>query len=237
MTRWLVVQLRAPLVSFGGEAIDARGVTRNFPAASAVTGLLGNALGYERYETALLDRLQARLVFGARREAEPPLGRLTDFQTAQLAKDDQGWTTRGLPEGRSGGAATYDSPHIRYRDYHADAAVTVVLRLEPAEEAPNLDDLAMALDRPARPLFIGRKPCLPSAPMHGGFVEAPTARSALIAVPAAVAGEMRAIWPAQDDVQDADRIVQITDQRNWRSGLHGGARQLAEGRIRPVLGS
>lgn len=234
--RWLVLRLRAPLVSFGGEAIDARGVTRDFPAASAITGLLGNALGHERHRPAPLDRLQARLVFGARREAEPTLGRITDFQTVQLARDDLGWTTRGVPEGRAGGAATYDSPHIRTRDYHADTPVTVVLRLEPEDETPGLDELAAALDRPARPLFIGRKACLPSAPLNGGFVEAGSAREALIAVPLDPAVPCCAIWPVakREDEEGADRVASLTDERNWRSGLHGGARRVAEGRITPA---
>ena len=235
MMRWLILTLKAPMVSFGGEAIDARGITRDFPAASALTGLLGNALGYERHETALLDRLQARLVFGARREMEPVLGRITDFQTAQLSKGDKGWVTRGLPEGRDGGADTYDSPHIRYRDYHADAAVTVVLRLDPAEEAPDIDALAAALDRPARPLFIGRKACLPAAPINGGFIEAGSAREALEAVPGDDTHSMRAIWPAGGNDDGADRVYMLTDERNWRSGLHGGGRRVTEGRLKAAV--
>ncbi len=239
MMRWLVLRLSAPLVSFGGEAIDARGVTRDFPAASALTGLLGNALGHDRRDTAALDRLQARLVFGARREAEPPLGRMTDFQTAKLDLDDRGWTMRGS-EGRAGGAATYDSPHIRPRDYHADAArwtdlggVTVVLRIDPAEEAPGLDALAAALDRPERPLFIGRKSCLPAAPLNKGFVEAASAHAALMSLPARAGATLRAMWPAEED-GTADRVQDLADQRNWRSGLHGGSRRVAEGRIVPA---
>ena len=108
--------------------------------------------------------LQDRLVFAARIDREPASGmRMTDFQTAQLGANDQGWTTRGRPEGRAGGANTYNAPHLRYRDYWADALVTVALRLEPPEleDEPSLDDLADALQEPARPLFIGRKPCLP----------------------------------------------------------------------------
>lgn len=237
--RWLVLHLSAPLMSFGGETIDARGVTRDFPAASALTGLLGNALGYDRRDTTALDRLQARLVFGARREAEPPLGRVTDFQTAKLEHDDRGWTTRGS-EGRAGGKSTYDSPYIRPRDYHADAApwadpggVAVVLRLDPAEEAPDLDALAAALDRPERPLFIGRKSCLPAAPLNKGFLEAASAHDALIALPARPGETLRATWPAEEGAA-ADRVHDLTDQRNWRSGLHGGSRRVAEGRITPV---
>src|SRR3546814_4484691 len=57
-------------------------------------------------------------------------------------------------------------------DLRADAMVLVALKLEPAEEAPTGDDLADALDRPARPLFIGRKNCAPAAPILAGRVTA-----------------------------------------------------------------
>lgn len=231
--RWLVLRLNAPLASFGGTAIDARGVTRDFPAASAITGLLANALGIERHEADRLDRLQTRLIFAARREGEPVLGRMTDFQTARLNARDKGWTTRGRIEERAGGAATYDSPHIRYRDYHADTRMTVVLRLAPEDEPPALDDIAAALDRPARPLFLGRKSCLPAdyllAPDTGRWIEAETAREALLTIPGAEG--LRALWPA-----GPGEGHEITDQRNWQSGLHGGSRRVAEGRLPTMTG-
>lgn len=229
--RWLVLRLNAPLASFGGEAVDARGVTRDFPASSAVTGILANALGIDRSERAALDALQARLIFAARRDGEPILGRMTDFQTVQLGAADQGWTTRGAVEGRTGGAATYNSPHIRFRDYHADTRMTVVLRLDHADEVPTIDDLAAALDRPARPLFIGRKPCLPADYLNAGFVEADNALAALLAVPGP-SGPQRAQWPEGEG--SGGHAVTLTDQRNWSTGLHGGARALRQGEITPA---
>lgn len=246
--RWLVVRIRAPLVSFGAEAIDSRRPTRDFPSLSAVVGLLGNALGYERADGEKLDALQARLILGARREAEDapldglrkPMTRVTDFQTAQLGKADMGWTTRGAPEGRAGGAATYDSPHIRRRDYFADARLMLVLTLLHADQTPTLDQLAAALDRPARPLFFGRKPCLPSAPLFAGFVEARTARQALEALPPDPLADLppdglaRAVWPDGDEDQPGDRTVEAVEGRNWCSRLHGGVRRNVEGRIHPA---
>lgn len=237
--RWLVLRLRAPLAAFGAEAVDARGPTRDFPALSAITGLFANALGYERTEADRLQALQDRLILGARREAEPPLGRLTDFQTVQLDAGDEGWTTRGGAEGRAGGADTYRSPHIRRRDHHADARLLAVVALTDPDAAPTLEDLAAALDRPARPLFIGRKPCLPSARLFNGFVEAPGARAALEALPWDRLGDdrdapqtLRACWPAAEG--GGDRLVEAAEARIWRSGLHGGARATREGRIRPA---
>ncbi|MCA1951552.1 MAG: type I-E CRISPR-associated protein Cas5/CasD [Hyphomicrobiales bacterium] len=241
--RWLILSLEGPLLAFGGVTIDHVGVTRDFPAASMLTGLFANALGYRRSDWMAHQSLQDRLIFAARREREPMVGILTDSQNAKLEKNDRGWTTWGVAEERAG--ASYDAPHRRKRDYHMDASVTVVLRLAPPEKpddrtSPDLDALAHALDHPHRPLFIGRKPCLPAGRVVGirhndsslDFVTAPSAYEALRRVPAA--SEQRAIWPRGEGPEAgrmADRIVDLPDLRNWRTGLHGGVRQIVEGRI------
>jgi len=157
--RHLVLRLASPLIAFGGEAIDNLGVIRDFPALSMVTGLIANALGWDRSQAQEHNRLQARLRMGC--VLAPGAQRVQDFQTAQLAKDDKGWTTWGVPEERAGGSGTYAGPHLRYRDYHADLCAWVALALHPADEAPTLEHIAAALDKPARPLFIGRKPACP----------------------------------------------------------------------------
>ncbi len=240
--RHLIIRLEAPLMAFGGETIDKYGVIRPFPSASMLTGLLANALGLRRVEAEKHDRLQDRLVFAARIDREPASGvRLTDFQTAKLGASDAGWTTRGRPEGRAGIANTYNAPHLRHRDYWADMRVTVALRLEPEDGSPTLDELASALQEPARPLFIGRKPCLPSAPLFSGFAEASAALEALLEWPLAKDCVRReddnrkipALWPEEEAVNDiaANRSYMITDQRNWVSGLHGGGRWVSEGAI------
>ena len=247
--RWLVVRLEAPLVAFGGVTIDHIGVTRDFPALSALTGLFANALGYDRTERQAHQDLQDRLVFAARREREPMIGVLRDMQNVQgLGVEKRGWTTRGKPEERAGGSL--DSIHRRERDYHPDAAVLVVVSLHEVERAPTLDTLADALDRPARPLFIGRKPCLPSHPLRhrfgdgSSFVEAPTAYEALCqlsdltrsAPSDAPVKLLRAIWPADEGPSSGpliDRTVALADRRNWLSGLHGGTRTVVEGRLPP----
>ena len=230
--RWMHLRLRAPLAAFGGEAIDAHGVIRDFPSQSMLTGLLANALGWTRAMRAKHQSLQERIVFGTLWEQEVGLSRMTDYQTAQLGKNDQAWTTRGIPTGRAGGPATYAGAHQRWRDYHTDLRMALVLRLEPAAASPTLEDLATALDQPARPLFIGRKSCLPSAPIFNGWVkEAVDARAALQEVAPAGATTLLAFWPESEGAADAHRTTDVTDERNWLSGLHGGARRLCEGQI------
>lgn len=237
--RHLILNLESPLMAFGGETIDNLGVIRWFPAASMLTGLFANALGWRRTERERHQRLQDRLIFAARIDREPAGGvRMTDFQTAQLGANDKGWTTRGQPEGRAGGANTYDAPHLRYRDYFADMHVTVSLRLQPEAEAPILDDLSNALQEPARPLFIGRKPCLPTTSLFRDFSEGDTALAALLATAIDDSDRsqdsVKLLWPKGEGVDGvtANRTYMLTDQRNWGSGLHGGGRQVYEGTAR-----
>ncbi|GJG89737.1 type I-E CRISPR-associated protein Cas5/CasD [Gemmatimonadetes bacterium T265] len=233
MHRHLVLRLEAPLMAFGGVMIDRLGPVRDTPSASTVTGLLANALGVYRWEAARLDRLQERLVFGCRVDRRGR--RFTEFQTAQLGADDRGWTTRGRPEGRAGGVNTYASPHIRERDHDADARVIVAVRLLAAAEPPTLDDLARALDEPARPLFLGRKPCLPAAPLFAGFVEAATVYDALLAAPIAdsvparrapsrppVDPSLLLVVPAEEPCPPGFRATQACERRDWAAGVHAG---------------
>ncbi len=240
--KWLILDLEAPLMAFGGVVIDHVGIIRDFPALSMVTGLCANALGYQRTQWEKHQVLQDRLVFAARIDRTEPVGRLTDMQNAKLEKNDRGWTTTGVPEGRAG--ASYGAPHRRKRDYHMDARVIVVLRLEPADSDLNIERLAEALDCPARPLFIGRKPCLPSRPVLAAkqeerFVMAMDAYAALqkIASRAAeAAAVLRCFWPTGEGPETGahvHRVHDLPDLRNWRTGLHGGTRRVIEGHIRP----
>lgn len=261
--RWLVLRLEAPLLSFGAVAIDNYGVTWDFPALSMLTGLFANALGYERTEREAHQALQDRIVFASRREDEPYHGVLTDYQNARIYEREAAWTTRGVVEERNSGSSynatefIYDAQrrvtkrkymtHQRFRDYHPDALVAVVLTLRSPPDVvlpvgrchPSLDDLAAALDRPERPLFIGRKPCLPTCPLNAGMIEAETAHAALLALPQLAprkSGDLRAQWPAGEGPEHGpgiERGLAIHDRRNWLSGLHGGTRRVIEGRVVP----
>lgn len=235
-TPHLILRLDAPLMSFGGVTVDNYGRSDAFPSTSLVTGLIGNALGYDRTEGDRLDALQARVVHAVRvdRAGWP----MMDYQTVALSSDDKGWTTRGKPEGRGGGSA--DGTHIRERDYWADRIVMVALRVKPSlgfEGAPDLDRIAAALSEPARPLFIGRKPCLPVSPLLAGRVDAPNAVAALEAWPLADGFDdvaRHVAWWLQNETGSlpADaRSITVYGRKNWRSGVHGGEQVWVEGRV------
>ncbi|GAB4356624.1 MAG: type I-E CRISPR-associated protein Cas5/CasD [Immundisolibacter sp.] len=233
----LILRLEAPLMSFGTVAVDKRRPSGPFPALSAVTGLLGAALGIKRHQTDALQRLQERLRLASRldRRGVP----LTDYQTVDLgqpwmdgSEKGVGWTTRHRVEARGKGSSNRGT-HIRYRQYWADAIATLAVSLEPAAENPTLGDLAAALMRPCHPLFIGRKSCPPAAPILVGEREAESLREALAAVPAhprADGAELPAQWPAGEAEGYEEQV--LWDRRDWPNQIHAGSRRAWRGSIR-----
>ncbi len=229
MTEYLRLVLEGPLLAFGGEAVDARGVIADFPGASMLTGLLGNALGWRRSDRNALADLQARLHYAARIDRAGD--RICDYQTARLFEDDKGWTTKGAVEGRNkspsyslGKDGRRSLTYERFRDYHADKRVVVALRLDPASQAPTVADLAAALDEPARPLFLGRKSCLPSGHICAGTVDADGFLAALATMPLSAGVMSRALLPGAEPPKRGDETRPWSDHRDWHSGVHGGTR-------------
>jgi CRISPR system Cascade subunit CasD len=228
----LMLRLDAPLMSFGGVVIDQRNPTDRFPGRSLLTGLFANALGWMHSDQDRLDALQSSLLHAARWDTEPE--RVDDYQTVDLGQhfmQDTGWTTRGRREDRGKGDAT-SGTHQRYRHYWANGCVTVAATLVSAAPV-SLDALEDALRAPARPLFIGRKPCLPAAPILLGRRQAESLRIALMAEPAADVGirtapqRMQACWPASEG--GGAEEIEVFDLRDWRNNLHTGTQRYALG--------
>lgn len=232
-------------MAFGGTMIDAIGPTLEMPIKSMITGLLANALGWQRGERAKHRDLQDRIVMGVRLDRAGT--ELYDFQTALLFEDENNWTTRGKPEGRKkspsyswGKSGRKELNHIRNRFYRADAFATVAVRLVPPTDAPTLDDIANALRTPARALFIGRKPCLPARPVFANeIVDAATVYNALKAA-GIIEGPPKPRWrEAEPDLvrlaippgegrplEASHRRETIADVRDWMAGVHAGENRL-----------
>ncbi|MFB6263814.1 MAG: type I-E CRISPR-associated protein Cas5/CasD, partial [Bradymonadaceae bacterium] len=144
----LLIRFDAPLMSFGGAIVDNRGEIRPYPALSMMTGMIGNALGFEHREFDRLERLQSRIRHASRQDRRGE--RIEDYQTVDLGQDfmddSRAWTTDGKLEERGG--ASGGGTHIRRRDYWADAIHTVALTLKPSDASPTLGDVAGALEMP-----------------------------------------------------------------------------------------
>lgn len=237
--RIVVLRFDAPLVSFGAPAIDQNGVVQAFPALSMLTGLLANALGWDHRDSEKLDLFQERIRYAARIDREGEA--LIDYQTVDLGMDwmlpeKAGWTTRGRVAARGGGSSLVT--HQRYRHYRADSVQTVALTLI-GNDAPTADDVAEALRNPARPLFIGRKCCLPATPILLGVVDGASVVGVLASIPRprrSDSGRLRAFWWEGDESDGAvgeSHIFAVTDERDWRNRVHVGRRLMREGRVDP----
>lgn len=233
----LILRLDAPLMSFGGVIVDHHNVTERFPGVSLFAGLFANALGWTHVEGGRIGTLQDRLIVASRWDIEPEA--IIDYHTVNLGQPkmrEKGWTTRGEPEHRDGGDAKYGT-HIRLRHYLANGVLTAVLALRD-NTLPNLAALEVALQRPARPLFFGRKTCLPNAPVLMGHASGDDILSILKTIPRvqcpmrpAKRRQMSARWPAEIGDNREDQLKPIYDQRDWKNQWHSGRRMVAEGLI------
>lgn len=229
----LIIRLDAPMMSFGAVLVDQINPVWRFPGTSMLAGLFGNAMGWDHGDTDRLQAVQERLRFAARWDAEPELW--TDYQIVDLGHPhmvDTGWTTHGRREERKGASGT--ATHQRWRDYWVNGVVTLAVALDGAGE-PDLGDLAAALGHPARPLFLGRKGCLPAGPLLIGRREAPTVKAGLEAEPMADIGFRRrpdrvsALWPY--DEGEGQQLEEKYDLRDWAQNIHRGSRRYAFGYI------
>jgi CRISPR system Cascade subunit CasD len=244
----LLLRFDAPLMSFGGVMVDHNGPTDRFPGLSLLTGLFGNALGYCHRDADLIEALQYRIEYAARWDIEPEP--LLDYHTVDFKQpkmfgyadinkksDHGGWTTRGVPEHRSGGDDTKYGTHIRYRHYWANGVMSLAVSLINGDP-PDINQLYEALRRPARPLFIGRKTCLPASPLPIGKIDALDLIAALRSTDKVIRsnpikyGRMsEACWPTGHSGGHMEREVWVYDRRDWRNQIHTGRRLRIEGMI------
>ena len=158
----LALRLQAPLLSFGNESQFNRRLTAILPSKSVVAGMLCAAKGLHRGsadEQAFLSQIAAMPMLAVAvprklatngKSGVLPAGRTVDFHTVQGTRKAAGGTK---------------DCHITHRHYLHDSAFCVFLNGPRTE----LEDAAKALQNPVWGLWIGRKCCIPSAPVFGGL--------------------------------------------------------------------
>lgn len=253
----ILLQLRAPMMSFGGPVVDSVGRTYRIPKLSMITGLIGNALGIDKSEFGRLEALQRQVEYGIRVDSEGEVVR--DFQIADLGQEKMlsanAWTTKGRTQPRTG--SVKEGKVIQRKKYLADAQYTVAVYLrqegstarsratgEKAEErweeereaedggeehnGFTTEEVEEALQYPARTLYIGRKTCIPSAPIYGGSIQAKSVESAL-----AADGSYDGWVPmSPEDFEDPSvEMLRMDGRKDWRNNTHTGAQHLKRVRL------
>ena len=231
MAEFVIFTLAAPMGAFGNLAGHERRGSGDWPARSAVLGLVGAALGVRR------DDAEGQEALAGWRVAVSVLSRgvaFRDFHTVQTvptARIKRPRTRRDALEA----LGSADNPVITWRDYRMDCAFGVALwGLDGAAEVRE------ALARPRFTPYLGRKSCPLSAPMAPQVVEAGSEIEALARVtvpPFLKVDPGRPLLVASDEPLDGGwqeiRWDEPIDRTVWHFGLRtvhvGRPRQPAEG--------
>jgi CRISPR system Cascade subunit CasD len=163
--KYLTLRLQGPVQSWGVDSQYSRRNTGLMPTKSAVAGMCCAALGFARggsEEGAFLAqfaglRMTAIAIpraienkWNGATARELAVRRLQDYHTVQNTRKADG----GLKD-----------CHITYRQYLTDASFGVVLE----GDAALLQQIADAVTDPKWGLWLGRKTCIPSAPVFAGL--------------------------------------------------------------------
>ncbi len=194
LERCLALRLYGPLQSWGTSSRFNRRNTDSMPSRSAVAGLLCAAQGLERgspEEAAFLKAFASVRMTSVAVQKTVESGRdLADAFWDAVSEDD----APSLPQTPcrrmrriqdfhtvldtvSAGGVPKANPVLTYRQYLVDAGFYVFL----CGEGPLLHRAAEALADPVWGLWLGRKSCIPSAPVAAGlFASMDEARCALL---------------------------------------------------------
>ena len=201
---WLALRLEGPLQSWGFEDRFNRRKTGSLPTKSALLGLccaaLGAGRGSEREKVWLprLNKLEC-LVIDTRGSDERPMRRMEDFHTVQNTRTADG---------------KIKETHITRRTYLNDAAFAALL----SGDLATLDELKEALADPVWGVWLGRKACIPSAPVLAGVFETEDAalEQVLNGRPLAAFTHQREVNPFADGTDTfMDTPVTFADPREF----------------------
>jgi len=167
---FLVFQLYGILAAWGDIAVGERRPARAHPSKSAITGLLGAALGVERYgqsdlHTSLTTNYGVAVCMRCAGKT------ILDYHTTQAPDGNHSWPTRKAELGHNLNTI------LSQRDYQVDALYLVAIwQKTPAEYS--LEELQAALQRPKYHVSLGRKSCVPCLPFRPEIRENTTLKKA-----------------------------------------------------------
>lgn len=222
MTEYLVFTLSATIAAMGDLAGHERRGTYHWPGRSALTGLLGAALGLQRSDdfAAIDDLAMAVAMFNSGNEAG-----FRDYHTVETIPSAKAKQPNSRPQALHTARGKTNTT-ITLRDYRTGFLCGVAVWGGP------LGPLHEALLQPKYTLYLGRKSCPLSAPVAPRRVNAGSAQEALsqVQVPAwrgrVVATQM--ITDATDDDTHVEtRHDMAMDRKRW----HFAPRKVA---FRPV---
>lgn len=168
---FVLFQIQAPIISYGNVARGDLRSSDNYPSKSAITGLIGSALGIRYEDTDRALKLANALSVNVEVHSYGDL--LVDYHTIQTIDTS---VSKIIPRTRKDEIelATHKtaSTKVTNREYYTESLFVVSVYLK--NDDFTLDEIVNAINYPTFPLFIGRKACVPSSPLAPRKIEADT---------------------------------------------------------------
>lgn len=171
---YLLFRLYGPLASWGGIAVGQERPSDAYPSLSALLGLLAAAMGVQRDEEDLHQRMAA--AYGCAIRVDAPGVLLRDYHTAQVPPE-----RRKVVHYTRRDELNADSLNtiLSSREYRCDAFYTVALWVRADQPAPfTLAALTESLEKPRYTLYLGRKSCPLALPVQPQRVSAASLQAA-----------------------------------------------------------
>lgn len=176
----LAIRLVGPLQSWGFDSQYNRRNTGLMPTKSALAGICCASLGYSRgsdkehtfLATFNAVRMTAMAIPRILYEKELPARRLQDFHTVGGGYDpniptEHGCITVKAEDGKPRQKNGQSLAVLTHRQYLNDSSFGVLLE----GAATFLEEIADALKNPVWGIWLGRKACIPTAPVFAGLME------------------------------------------------------------------
>lgn len=172
---YLLLWLEAPLQSWGFDSKFGRRDSLGFPTKSGVLGLLCCARGAAGPQIDWLSHwvdtdMQLTAYVLADRQGKPTMRQplLQDFHMVGSGYNDQDpWQNLLIPKTADGKKAVGGGAKMTFRYYLQDMAFAVMLQGPKAL----VEDAALALQKPAWDLYLGRKCCVPTEFIYQGIYD------------------------------------------------------------------
>ena len=230
MREFLIFRLYGMMASWGDIAPGEVRPTFDRPSKSAVMGLIAAALGIRRDEEERQRELAVGYLLAIR--IDSPGSLMRDYHTVQVPPAGNSGTNDSFTTRRDELAVPREELNtiLTSRDYRSDAVYTICLWGRSASPPYSPATIRYALENPVFVLYLGRKSCPLSLPLHARVVTAENLAEALRTVrfpdnpfiaPLLSRHEARVFWEGDetsgfDREQTLLRRDDLSSRRRWQ---------------------
>lgn len=219
-----ILQLYAPMVSWGEIAIGGERRTALQPSRSAIIGLIAAALGIKREAEEELAQLTDAIRIAVR--VDRPGTILRDYHTAQVPGKDSKAVYHTRKDEMNAPPEKIKTV-LSSREYRCDAYALVAICL--SSDGWTLEQISDSLKSPTFHLYLGRKSSPPALPLSPQIIEATDLKQAFAKASFAwpVPYDESSQWKADSFAQYSTNFFRAeTTHYYWEEGMVSGVEPL-----------